>query len=234
MRPIEIIEHTTHHASSCVEIHAGHTKILCAGSIVEQVPRFLRHANHGWLTAEYNMLPFATHTRVDRDISKGKLSARSSEIQRLLGRAFRNSINIKHLPELTIMMDHDVIQADGSTRCHAINGGQIALIRTLQRLQLDKVIKKDPLQHLIGAISAGVINGEVCFDLDYAKDHKAEVDVNIIMSEHGDIVEIQGTAERKPLSRNDLNMMLDGAWPLILEIINKQKEVLSTPYPYHL
>ncbi len=232
MRTLKINEHTQHHASSCVEIHAGNTKIICAGSIVEQVPRFLRNANHGWLTAEYQMLPFATHIRVDRDVNKGKISARSSEIQRLIGRSFRNSIDITKLPAITIMLDHDVIQADGSTRCHAINGGQIALVRTLQKLQIDKKISVDPLRHLIGAVSAGIIDNEVCFDLDYQKDHRAEVDINIVMTEYGDLVEIQGTAERKPLSRHHLNKILDGAWPLISSIIDQQKAILNQPYPY--
>ncbi|MDC3181293.1 ribonuclease PH [Gammaproteobacteria bacterium] len=232
MRTLEITEHTQHHASSCVEIHAGNTKIICAGSVLDQVPRFLRNSNHGWLTAEYQMLPFATHTRVDRDVTKGKLSARSSEIQRLIGRSFRNSIDIKKLPPMTLILDHDVIQADGSTRCHAINGGQIALVRTLQRLQLDRVIKKDPLRHLIGAVSAGIIDQQVCFDLDYQKDHQADVDINIVMTEHGDLVEIQGTAEREPLSRQHLNQILDGAWPIISSIIDQQKSILNQPYPY--
>lgn len=231
-RSVNIIEHNTHYAEGSITIEAGNTRILCNASIIDSVPRFLRDKPQSWLTAEYSMLPRATHTRVDRDISRGKIAARSSEIQRLIGRSLRASVDLTCFSGYTLMIDCDVIQADGSTRCHAINGGQIALIRALQKLQIDQKIKVDPLKFHIGAISAGYVNGKPAIDLNYQQDHKAEVDMNIIMNEHGDLIEIQGTAEQKAFSKNQLNTLLDLAWPKIEAIISLQKKILHTPYPY--
>ncbi|MCP8352344.1 ribonuclease PH [Candidatus Synchoanobacter obligatus] len=232
-RSLKIIEHPTRWGEGNIEIQAENTCILCTSSVIDSVPRFLRDSNQAWLTAEYNMLPRATHTRTDRDIQRGKISPRSSEIQRLIGRSLRTSINLKAFSGHTIIIDCDVLQADGSTRCHAINGGQIALIRGIQKLQHDNKIKSDPVNFLVGAISAGIVKGKPFIDLDYNQDHKAEVDLNIIMNEHGDLIEIQGTAEKKPFSRTTLNELLDLAWPEIERIIQQQKAVLQTPYPYN-
>ncbi|UTC24430.1 ribonuclease PH [Candidatus Comchoanobacter bicostacola] len=233
IRTIKFQEHTSHPAAGCVEVNAGNTKILCTASIINQhVPRFLRDQHHGWLTAEYSMLPAATHSRTDRDATKGKVSARSSEIQRLIGRALRSSVRLKQLPQMTLILDCDVIQADGSTRCHAINGAQIALVRALQRLQITKSLRKDPLKNLVAAVSAGIMDGQIVLDLDYQKDKNADADINIVMSEHGDLIEIQGTAENKPFSPAQLNLVLDKAWPAIESIIHMQKQLLEKPYPY--
>lgn len=231
-RTVNIIEHTSRFGEGNIQIEAGNTIILCTASAENTVPRFLRDSNQSWLTAEYSMLPRATHTRTDRDIQRGKISPRSSEIQRLIGRALRASINLKAFSGYTIMLDCDVLQADGSTRCHAINGAQVALIRAIQKLQLDGTIKKDPLNFQIGAISAGIVNGQPVIDLDYSEDSKADLDMNIIMNEHGDLIEIQGTAEGAPFSQTTLNELLDLSWPQISAIIEKQKAILTTPYPY--
>lgn len=228
-RSIEILEHPTRFGEGNIEIRAGNTHILCTASTIDSIPRFLRESNQSWLTAEYNMLPRATHTRTDRDIQRGKISPRSSEIQRLIGRSLRSSIDLKSFSGYTLVIDCDVIQADGSTRCHAINGGQVALVRAIQKLQEKRIIKNDPLNFLVGAVSAGIINNQHAIDLDYSEDHKAWVDMNIIMNEHGDLIEIQGTAEQKPFSRNTLNQLLDLAWPKISAIIDQQKSILSTP-----
>ena len=178
------------------------------------------------------MLPRATHTRNDRDIQRGKIAPRSSEIQRLIGRSLRSSINLRAFSGYTITIDCDVLQADGSTRCHAINGGQVALVRAVQKLQLDGKIQTDPIRFLIGAVSVGIVKQDIHTDLDYQLDHKADVDMNVIMNEHGDLIEIQGTAEQKPFSRTQLNEMLDKAWPQIQSIIQKQQAILASPYPY--
>ncbi len=231
-RDISITEHPNRWGEGNIEIQAGNTCIICTASINDSVPRFLRNSNQSWLTAEYSMLPRATHTRSDRDIQRGKIAPRSSEIQRLIGRALRSSINLKSFAGHTLTIDCDVIQADGSTRCHAINGGQVALVRAIQKLQIDGTIKTDPIRFLIGAVSVGIVNQNTYTDLDYALDHKADVDMNIIMNEHGDLIEIQGTAEQKPFSRKQLNEMLDRAWPHIESIIQQQKKILATPYPY--
>ncbi len=190
-RQIIIKEHPTRWGEGNVEIQAGNTCVLCTASINDSVPRFLRDSKQSWLTAEYSMLPRATHTRTDRDIQRGKIAPRSSEIQRLIGRSLRASIDLSAFQGHTIMIDCDVIQADGSTRCHAINGGQVALVRAVQNLQLSHKIKNDPIRFLIGAISVGILKQEIHLDLDYKEDHKADVDMNIIMNEHGDLIEIQ-------------------------------------------
>lgn len=231
-RSIQFTEHPTRFGEGNIQINAGNTIILCTASIQDNVPRFLKDTNQSWLTAEYSMLPRATHTRSDRDIQRGKISPRSSEIQRLIGRALRASIDLNTFSNHTIIVDCDVIQADGSTRCHAINGGQIALIRAIQKLQLSGKIKTDPMKFHIGAVSCGIHNGKALVDLDYSEDSQADLDMNIIMNEHGDLIEIQGTAEGAPFSRQNLNDLLDLAWPKIDSIIQQQKAILATPYPY--
>lgn len=231
-RDLTITEHPNRWGEGNIEIQAGNTCIICTASVIDSVPRFLRESNQSWLTAEYSMLPRATHTRTDRDIQRGRIAPRSSEIQRLIGRSLRSSINLRAFSGHTITIDCDVLQADGSTRCHAINGGQVALVRAIQKLQLDGKIKTDPVRFLIGAVSVGIVKQDIYTDLDYQLDHKADVDMNIIMNEHGDCIEIQGTAEQKPFSRTQLNEMLDKAWPQIQSIIQKQQAILASPYPY--
>lgn len=233
-RSIELIEHSDRWAEGCIEIVAGKTRILATASLTDNLPRFLRDKNESWVTAEYSMLPRATHTRTERDIQRGKISPRSSEIQRLIGRSLRSSINLKTFSGYSILIDCDVLLADGSTRTHAINAGQVALVRAIQKLQHKGLIKHDPIRYLIGAISVGIVKGKPVVDLDYEQDHKADMDMNIVMNEHGQLIEIQGTAERNPFTKEQLDTVIEKAWPCIQDIIEKQKALLAIPYPYSL
>jgi ribonuclease PH len=233
-REIKFTEHSDRFAEGCIEITAGSTRVLTSASINEGVPRFLRDRNESWITAEYSMLPRATHSRTDRDIQRGKISPRSSEIQRLIGRCLRAGINLKSFSGYTIIIDCDVLVADGSTRTHAINAGQIALIRAIQKLQHIGAISNDPVRFLTAAISVGIVKGKPQIDLDYKQDCNADLDMNVVMNEKGDLIEIQGTAEGNPFSRSEMNALLDKAWPKIEAIIQQQKNILVTPYPYSL
>ena len=205
------------------------SKILCTATINEGVPRFLREANQGWLTAEYGMLPRSTHTRNDREASRGKQSGRTQEIQRLIGRSLRSMINLKKLGDFTVVIDCDVLQADGGTRTASINAGCIALVQALQNLQYKKMIKHDPINHLIGAVSVGIVNGKPVLDLNYQEDSNADTDLNIVMTEQGKLIEIQGTAEHNAFSRQELDQMLDLAHQGITKIIENQKAALLQP-----
>lgn len=208
MRPVRFETGFTKHAEGSVLACTGDTKVLCTASVTEGVPKFLKDANQGWLTAEYSMLPRATHTRCDREAQRGKQTGRTIEIQRLIGRSLRSCIDLKKIPDTTIVLDCDVIQADGGTRTTAINGCVVALILALQQRQYQKKLTEDPILHLITAVSLGLIDNEVRLDLNYEEDSKAQVDSNIVLSEHGDIIEIQATAERDPLAHDQLVSML--------------------------
>ncbi len=227
LRPLEIISPYLEHAEGSALIKLGRTHVLCTASVMEGVPRFLKDSKQGWLTAEYGMLPRATHERSDRESARGKQTGRTIEIQRLIGRCLRNCMNLKLLGNYTIAIDCDVIQADGGTRTAAINGSCIALIQALQHMQYNKMIEKDPMLHLIAAVSIGVKNNKVLLDLDYEEDSAAETDMNLVMTEHGDFVEIQGTAEGLPLKANMLNDILALAKHSTADIINKQKQILG-------
>ncbi len=224
LRPIHIQRGYTKHAAGSVLISIGDTKVLCTASVSESVPRFLRDANQGWLTAEYSMLPSATHTRTNREAARGKQSGRTVEIQRLIGRSLRQCIDLSKLPGITITIDCDVLQADGGTRCAAITGGCVALHDAISHLLDKKKIKKSPWVQHIAAISVGMAHSFPVLDLDYELDSQAETDMNVVMSSNGDFVEIQGTAEKKPFSETELTAMLELAKKAAPVLFSAQKD----------
>lgn len=223
IRQIEIIRHFTDHAAGSVLFCAGKTKVLCTASVQDQVPRFLRDSNQGWLTAEYSLLPSATHTRNQREASRGKQTGRTVEIQRLIGRSLRQAIDLAALKGFTITIDCDVIQADGGTRCAAITGGFIALQDAIERMMANGQISTNPIKNAIAAVSVGFCNGEPVLDLNYAQDSNADTDMNVIMNDAGAFVEIQGTAERQAFSRKDNDTLLDLAAVGIAQLLAEQK-----------
>lgn len=205
LRPVRFETHFTKHAEGSVLSVSGDTKVLCNTSIQEGVPRFLRDKQQGWLTAEYSMLPRATHTRSERDSTRFKSNGRSVEIQRLIGRSLRNCIDLYKLPDLTIIVDCDVLQADGGTRVCAINGAVVSVVQALQSLQYKNILKKDPLRYLLTAFSVGIKNNTVLLDLDYQEDSSIDADCNLVFTEHGDIIEIQATGEQAPIKAEHLS-----------------------------
>ena len=208
LRPISFTPNFTKHAEGSVLAACGDTKVICNVSIQEGTPKFLRDSQSGWLTAEYSMLPRATHTRSDREAARGKQGGRTVEIQRLIGRCLRNCIDLALLGDYTVVVDCDVIQADGGTRTTAINGAVVALVLGMRHLQYQKILKVDPIKHLITAFSLGVVQKNVLLDLDFLEDSSADVDCNICLDEHGGIVEIQGSAEGEAMSPDSLRDML--------------------------
>jgi ribonuclease PH len=208
LRPIQITRHYTNHAEGSVLVEFGQTRVLCTASVIDGVPRFLKGKNEGWITAEYGMLPRATHSRNDREASKGKQGGRTLEIQRLIGRSLRGCIDLKSLGETTITLDCDVLQADGGTRTAAITGACVALKDAIDWMISREKIKKKPTFNFISAISVGIYRGQPVLDLDYAEDVVAETDMNVIMNEQGHFIELQGTAEDGSFNRNQLNEML--------------------------
>jgi len=226
MRRVEIVRHFTKHAEGSVLIKFGETQVLCTASVVEGVPGFCRGQGHGWLTAEYGMLPRSTHTRSDREAAKGKQSGRTQEIQRLIGRSLRASLDLKVLGERTITIDCDVLQADGGTRTAAITGGYIALVDAIRTLQAKSLISAEYLPQPIAAISVGVVNGEVRLDLDYSEDSNCDTDMNIVGTVNGGLIEVQGTAEGGLFDRTTLNQMIDYAELGIGKLIIAQMDVL--------
>jgi len=227
LRDINITRHYTKHAEGSVLVEFGETKVICTASATEGVPRFLKGSNEGWLTAEYGMLPRSTHSRMDREAARGKQGGRTLEIQRLIGRALRSAIDMKSFGENTIMVDCDVIQADGGTRTAAITGGMIAVVDALYHLKRKGLIKGEPLKHLVAAISVGIYNGQPVLDLDYAEDSNAHTDMNVIMNEQGKFIEVQGTAEDGAFDMDELNALLELARFGIAELIELQKQVLG-------
>ena len=209
LRPIRIVKNFTKHAAGSVLIKWGDTWVLCTASVEDKVPPFLRDTGRGWVTAEYSMLPSSTGGgRKDRDIKKLKLDARSTEIQRLIGRALRAAVDMTKLGERQITIDCDVLQADGGTRCASITGGMVALEIAVRKLLKAKVIKENPLVCRVAAVSVGVCGGVPTLDLDYAHDSAAEVDLNVVMTDGGRFVELQGCAEHKPFTDGNLVAML--------------------------
>lgn len=208
LRKIEIVRNFTKYAAGSVLIKWGNTWVLCTASVSTKVPPFLKDSGRGWVTAEYSMLPSCTPERKDRDIKKLKLDARSTEIQRLVGRALRAAVDMEALGERQITIDCDVLQADGGTRCASITGGMLALEDAVAKLMADKVIEKDPIVHRVAAVSVGVCEGKPTLDLDYAHDSTAEVDLNVVMTDDGRFVELQGTAEHNPFTAEHLESML--------------------------
>lgn len=228
LRPISFKRSFTRYAEGSVLISMGNTRVLCTASVIEGVPKFLKNTNRGWLTAEYSMLPRSTHERSERESVRGKQGGRTLEIQRLIGRSLRSALDLSLLGPYTIVIDCDVIEADGGTRTAAINGGCIALIDALRSMQRKKLLKSDPLKHLVAAVSVGLMGGNTLLDLDYEEDSTAETDMNIVMNDSDSFIEIQGTAENNTFHRTELNALIDLAREGIALIIAEQKRVLST------
>lgn len=222
-REIKVTRNFTKHALGSVLIEYGDTKVICTASIQEGVPRFLKDQGVGWLTAEYSMLPSSTHTRISREVSKGKPSGRTAEIQRLIGRALRSIIDFDLLGERTIYVDADVIQADGGTRTASITGGMVAIADAINKLISNKTLLQSPIKEWVGAVSVGKKEDQLITDLCYEEDSSADLDMNVVMTESGKIVEVQGTAEKETFSREDLNGLLDLANNSISEIIQQVK-----------
>jgi ribonuclease PH len=228
IRPISFIPHVAPHAAGSVLVSFGHTRVICAATIDEDVPRWMKtqRVEGGWLTAEYSMLPYSTLQRKDRDISRGKLDGRSSEIQRLIGRAMRAVTDLKKLGQRTIWIDCDVLQADGGTRTAAITGGCVALAIALNGLMAAGKLKAFPLTRLVSAISAGVVDGQPVLDLDYIEDKGASVDFNVVMTEGGDFVEVQGSGEEAVFSGDQMGAMLDLARKGATELVALQRQAI--------
>ena len=227
-RPVKVTKNYIIHPHGSVLFEMGNTHVLCSASVDNKVPSFLRDKGQGWVTAEYSMLPSSTNTRTMREASKGKVSGRTQEIQRLIGRSLRSIINLKKLGERTVWIDCDVIQADGGTRCASITGAFIALMLAMKKLKKDKLIKEIPVRDYVAAISVGVVNGKNYLDLDYSEDSEADVDMNIIKTGTGGFVEIQGTAEREPFSDKQMKAMLTLADKGIKELVDIQKKAIGT------
>ena len=228
LRDVKITRNYTKHAEGAVLIEVGHTKVLCTASVSNSVPRFLKGTGQGWVTAEYGMLPRATNERVDREAVKGKQTGRTVEIQRLIGRALRSMVDLKALGEHTITIDCDVLQADGGTRTASITGAAIALADALNYVHKKKSLKKHPLVQMVAAVSVGIYKEIPVLDLDYAEDSTAETDMNLVMTDQGHFIEIQGTAENGVFSSEHLEEMLSLGRIGIQALIEKQKESLSS------
>ncbi len=227
LRPIKITRQYTQHAEGSVLVEFGQTRVLCSASVIDGVPRFLKGKNQGWITAEYGMLPRATHSRTEREASKGKQGGRTLEIQRLIGRSLRACVDMKILGENTITLDCDVIQADGGTRTAAITGACVALKDALDwMVRREKIRKKLEFQY-IAAVSVGIYRQQPVLDLDYAEDVLAETDMNVVMNEQGEFIEIQGTAEDGSFNRTQLNGLLDLAECGITKLFQIQKGASS-------
>ena len=227
LRDVKVTKNYIIHPHGSVLFQMGGTKVLCAASVENKVPPFLRDKGQGWVTAEYSMLPSSTHTRTSREASKGKLSGRTQEIQRLIGRSLRSIVDLEKLGERTVWIDCDVIQADGGTRCASITGGFIALMLAIIKLKKDKLIKEIPVRDHVAAISVGIIGGKNCLDLDYSEDSEADVDLNVIKTGSGGFVEIQGTAEREPFTDKQMKAMLALADKGIKQLIAVQKRAVG-------
>jgi ribonuclease PH len=227
LRDVRITRHYTKHAEGSVLIEFGDTKVICTASIAEQVPAFLRDRGQGWLTAEYGMLPRATHTRSDREAARGKQTGRTQEIQRLIGRALRSVFDLERLGPRTLHIDCDVIQADGGTRTASITGAFVAAHDAVAKLLATGRIEASPITDYVAAISVGVFDGLPVLDLDYDEDSQCDTDMNVVMTGDGGFVEIQGTAEGEPFTRDEMNSLLDLAQRGIETLIAKQKEALE-------
>lgn len=229
LRPIRITRQFTRHAEGSVLVEFGDTRLICTASIEERVPPFLKGKGRGWVTAEYGMLPRSTHTRTQREASRGRQDGRTLEIQRLIGRSLRAVMDLEALGERTITIDCDVIQADGGTRTAAITGGFVALADAVRYLLNRKPIKKNPLHGQVASVSVGIYQGVPVLDLDYAEDSEAETDMNIVMNDAQAFIEIQGTAEGHAFRMEELQSMLELARGGIAELLAKQREALGLP-----
>ena len=227
LRNISINRNYTRHAEGSVLIEFGDTKVLCNASVEKSVPRFLKGSGKGWITAEYGMLPRSTNTRMDREAARGKQSGRSLEIQRLIGRSLRAAIDLTLLGEHTIKIDCDVIQADGGTRTASITGGCVAMMDAINHMIANKMVSENPAKQLIASVSVGIFQGNAVLDLDYDEDSNAETDMNIVMTESGGFIEVQGTGEDGDFSHDQLLEMLALGKSGIQDLVAKQKHALS-------
>ncbi|MDO8346361.1 MAG: ribonuclease PH [Rugosibacter sp.] len=227
LRLLKITRQYTRHAEGSVLVEFGDTKVLCTASVEESVPPFLRGKGAGWVTAEYGMLPRSTHTRSAREAAKGKQSGRTQEIQRLIGRSLRAVTNLTALGERQITLDCDVLQADGGTRCASITGACVALHDALTTLVVSGKLAAHPLRELVAAVSVGIVGGEPRLDLDYTEDSACDTDMNVVMTESGGLIEVQGTAEGAAFSRAELDVLLELATQGIGDIVAAQKAALG-------
>ncbi|GHC28198.1 ribonuclease PH [Aidingimonas halophila] len=227
LREIRLQRNYTRHAEGSVLVAFGDTQVLCNASVEAGVPRWLRGKNQGWVTAEYGMLPRATHTRGGREATRGKQGGRTLEIQRLIGRSLRAAVDLKKLGEFTITVDCDVIQADGGTRTASITGGCVALVDAIRHMQRKKQIKSDPFKQLVSSVSVGIFKGTPVVDLDYPEDSGADTDMNVVMTQDGGLIEVQGTAEAAPFFRGELDAMLDLAEGAGQQLFAAQSDALD-------
>ena len=223
MREISFETGVNIHAEGSCLVKFGNTHVLCTASVDEKTPHWLKNSGKGWVTAEYSMLPRSKNARIDREAAKGKQAGRTQEIQRLIGRSLRSIINLKNLGERQIKIDCDVIQADGGTRTASINGAWIALNDTFEKMIQENKLHQNPFTSKVGAISVGIVGGELIADLDYQKDSNAEVDLNIVLDEQFEILEIQGTAEGKPFPKDHLDQLFELGKECIKEVFEIQK-----------
>jgi ribonuclease PH len=227
LREVGITRSYTRHAEGSVLVEFGETRVICTASIEERVPTFLRGSGQGWVTAEYGMLPRSTSQRMGREAARGKQGGRTMEIQRLIGRALRAAIDLKLLGERTLTVDCDVIQADGGTRTASVTGSCVALIDAINYLRENNLIDTDPVRHLVASVSTGIYDGEAVLDLDYAEDSNAETDMNFVMTEAGEFIEIQGTAEGQAFTTEQMLAMTKLADKGIRELIGRQRKALG-------
>lgn len=227
LRNITITRHYNQYAEGSVLIEFGQTKVLCNASVQDSVPRWLRNKKQGWITAEYGMLPRATHERCDREAARGKQTGRTQEIQRLIGRSLRAAVDLSLLGENMITIDCDVLQADGGTRTAAITGACVAMIDALNHMQRQKQLLTDPLKCMVAAVSVGIYHDEAVLDLDYAEDSQAQTDMNVVMNDQQGFIEVQGTAEGQVFSEQQCQAMLQLAKQGISTLIEKQRQALA-------
>jgi len=227
LRSVRLTRHYTRYAEGSVLVEFGETRVLCTASIEDKVPGFLKGKGQGWMTAEYGMLPRSTHTRMDREAARGKQSGRTQEIQRLIGRSLRAAFDLERLGERTLHLDCDVLQADGGTRTAAITGAMVAAHDACSLLVRDGKLAELPLKNFVAAVSVGVWGGMPLLDLDYQEDSACDTDMNVVMTESGEFVELQGTAEGAPFPRASVDALLDLAQQGIAELIRLQKAALE-------
>ncbi|MFB5761669.1 ribonuclease PH [Paenibacillus medicaginis] len=227
LRPMKLTTGVNKYAEGSVFIEVGDTKVICTASVEERVPPFMKGQGRGWVTAEYSMLPRATHTRNQREAARGKLGGRTMEIQRLIGRALRSVVNLQALGERTVTLDCDVIQADGGTRTTSITGSFVAMAIAINKIAEQHKLQRFPITDFLASVSVGVVGGQPLLDLNYEEDSKAKVDMNLVMTGSGKFVELQGTGEESPFDRKELDLMLALGEQGILQMIERQKEVLG-------
>jgi len=227
LRPVRFTRHFTRHAEGSVLVEMGDTRVLCTASVEEKVPPFLKGKGQGWVTAEYGMLPRATNTRGAREAAQGKQSGRTQEIQRLIGRSLRAVTDLQKLGERQVTLDCDVLQADGGTRCASITGAMVAFADAVAGLKKAGLVAEDPIRDFVAAVSVGIVDGKPVLDLDYVEDSNCDTDMNVVMTGAGHFVEIQGTAEREPFTREQMTKLLDLASAGIERLVQMQQEALS-------